>query len=342
MVVVFVRDAGQLGESGEEAEEIDRLVTDGAGLGAGGESWSAVFWDPDHEGHASDGAPGGEFLPVLFLAEVPAVVTPKDDDGIVGIGSILEGIENAAKHGVGKMDGGKVALNGLLPLTFITNVSEVAVRTGLFTGGGKVVEIVFAVAGRELDFFEREGFEVFFWNEPRLVRSVESAGEKEGGFLFDGELLGNPFRDFGITAKFFISGIERAPVGFDVLPRATAGEGKGAFFWVKGEGKGVFRFLFREVFVPRFCVDEVVKHFSGAAGAIAMVAKMLGDNFCVGEDLAHLLSVVVESGAMRREPGHDGGAGGIARSTRAMGICEKDPAGSESIKVGGDRLGVPA
>ncbi len=85
-----------------------------------------------------------------------------------------------------------------------------------------------------------------------------------------------------------------------------------------------------------------MEHLSRPDGAIAVIAKVLRDDFGVGENFAHVLSIVVEAGGMRREAGHDGGAGGIASRAGAMGIGEKNTAFGEAVEVGRDALVISA
>jgi len=74
--VVALGDTGEGDEGFEEVEGGDRLVTDAR----------VIFGDHNHKGDAGAGAPAGEFLPVFFFAEMPAVVGPEDDDGVVTAG----------------------------------------------------------------------------------------------------------------------------------------------------------------------------------------------------------------------------------------------------------------
>ena len=74
--VVALRDAGEGDEGLEEVEGGDRLVTDAR----------VIFGDLNHEGDTRAGAPAGEFLPVFFFSQMPTVVGPEDDDGVVASG----------------------------------------------------------------------------------------------------------------------------------------------------------------------------------------------------------------------------------------------------------------
>ena len=178
------------------------------------------------------------------------MVTPEDDDGVVCIGAFFEGVEDATEHGVGVVDGGEVALNAFFPLSFGGDVVEVAVVGVTFTAFGEVFEVVFFVAGGELDAVEGEGFEVFGGDEPWLMGPVDTAGEEEGLFVCFGELLTDVLGDEVVAAKVFVGGFDRAPVGVGILPRAAYGKAGGADGWVEGLGDGIFAFFGGVVFIP--------------------------------------------------------------------------------------------
>ena len=114
------RQTGEPGERGREAEQANGFGAN-AGARAGRQAESALGYAQD-ERHAGAHAPGGEFLPVLFFAEMPAVIGPERDDGVAGVGPLLQGIEYVAEHGVGKVNGGEVALHGGFPLLVLADV----------------------------------------------------------------------------------------------------------------------------------------------------------------------------------------------------------------------------
>ncbi len=156
---------------------------------------------------------------------MPAVVAPEHDDGVVAVRAVVECVEHAPEHGIGVVDGGEVGLDALFPLAVLLDVREVAVAGDALAFGGHVVEVVFLVSRRELDGFERKGFEILLRDKPRLVWAVDAAGEKEGFFVGALELLADPLRHQPVAAVFLIRDIERGPVGFTVLPRAADAAG---------------------------------------------------------------------------------------------------------------------
>ena len=249
------RQTGELGERGREAEQADGFVAD-AGARAGRQARGALGHAQD-ERHAGAHAPSGEFLPVLFFAEMPAVIGPERDDGVAGVGPFLQSIEHVAEHGVGKVNGGEVTLHGGFPLLVFADVGEVTIGPAAFAFGRQVVEVVGLVAGRQLDGVQRKRLEIFLGHEPRLVRAVDAAGEEERAVVLFGELLADPLGDEKVAAIFFVGGVQRRPVGLDVLPRLTR-NAHGPLLGIERAWEGIFGFLFREILVPRLGVDEVV------------------------------------------------------------------------------------
>ena len=123
--VGFLRQAAQVGERAEQIDQADRPVTHRASACALGQT-THPFRHADHERHTGAGAPAGELLPVLLLAEMPAVITPEHDDGVVALRTLFQRIKHAPEHGIGEMNGGEESLNAFLPLTLFLDVLEVA------------------------------------------------------------------------------------------------------------------------------------------------------------------------------------------------------------------------
>ena len=61
-----------------------------AGFGAFGEGNCGRGFDDERDAGAD--APSGVFLPMFFFAEVPAVIAGEDDDGVVFMRPVFEGI----------------------------------------------------------------------------------------------------------------------------------------------------------------------------------------------------------------------------------------------------------
>ena len=270
---------------------------------------------------------------MLFFAEMPAVIGPERDDGVAGVGPFLQSIEHVAEHGVGKVNGGEVTLHGRFPLLVLTDVGEVPVGPAAFAFGRQVVEVVGLVAGRQLDGVQRKRLEIFLRHEPGLVRAIDAAGKEEGAVMFFGELLADPLGDEMVAAIFLVCGIKRRPVSFDVLPRLTR-NAHGPLLGVERAWEGIFGFLFREIFVPRLGVDEVVQHLAGTAGPVPGAGEGLGQQLGLGQNFAHALVVGVQTGAVRGTAGENGRARGVAGGGRAMGVGEEYARGGQPIEVG--------
>jgi hypothetical protein len=88
-------EPAEVGEGGVDGEEF-------GGLGAALVLRQA--WHGDDEGDAGGAFPEGELGPAEFFAEVEAVVGVEDDDGVVGVGGGVEGVEEAAYLFVGPLD----------------------------------------------------------------------------------------------------------------------------------------------------------------------------------------------------------------------------------------------
>ena len=52
--------------------------------------------------------------PVAFLSVVIAMITPKDDDGVVIVRACFECIENSPHHRIGIADAGEVPVNRII------------------------------------------------------------------------------------------------------------------------------------------------------------------------------------------------------------------------------------
>ena len=140
----------------------------------------------------------GVFAPPAVIAEMPAVVAPQDDDGVVGRAALVERVEQAADLRVGVGDAGVVGVDEL----------GVAVgRQGAFgRNAGIAAQLapgVAGVAGGAFGFvLNRRGLElaavvevpVFFRGDEGQVRLMEADGNKKRfpmfGKFFD--LSGSP------------------------------------------------------------------------------------------------------------------------------------------------------
>ena len=125
------------------------------------------------------------------------------------------------------------------PLVVFLDMWEITVASDALAFGRDVIKIVFLVTGRKLDGIERKGFEIFFRHKPRLMRTIDPAGEKERFVVFFLKLFAYPFRNEIITAIRFVAEIKCGPVGLAVLPRATDGKTDRAILGIAGWRKRI-------------------------------------------------------------------------------------------------------
>ena len=171
------------------------------------------------------------------------------------------------------MDRGEIRLNALLPLAVVLDVREVAVAGNFLAHGRHIVEVAFLHTGRELDGFERERLEVLLRHEPRLVRTVDAAGQEERLVVLAGELFADPLCYEPVAAELLIGDIEGGPVGFRVLPWALTREIQRALRRVESARERIVVRFRREVIVPALRVDDVVQQLARACGPIAVARE---------------------------------------------------------------------
>ncbi len=105
--------------------------------------------------------------------------------------------------------------------------------------------------------------------------SIDTACQKERFVVLFPELFADPFRDEPIAAELLVRRIERSPVGFDILPRATARQTDRPLFRIQSTRKRIFRLFCRVIFIPRLCIDEVVQDLPGPASPVAVIGEEL-------------------------------------------------------------------
>lgn len=324
---------GELGELEEGGIEIDEF--DGAGgRGAGGDIGSG-----DDEGDAGGFFPEGSFFPVHFFADVEAVIRPEDDDGVIGVGALIEGVEEAADAVVGEGGAGEIRGDRFGPEAKAGDI-------GVVHGGGVEVAGELAAHGREVFEvagegggqgcgIERELVVEFLRGEEGEVGGDEAGGEEEGLVVGLLELIDHPIDDAAVVHFFGGEGD-----GTEVED-GRFGEAADAFGAddVAHPGPSVAG----AVFVPHaFFFLAAVEDFAGGEGAVSVVAKVFGDGDRVFDEGggAHVLFHVVDAVGEGVGPGEEAGAGGLADGGLAMGVGEIDAALGEAVHVGGLGLGM--
>ena len=174
------------------------------------------------------------------------------------------------------------------------------------------------------------------------MRPVDAAREEERVVVRALELLADPFRQEPVATELLVRHVERGPVGFVILPFASARQIHGALGRIeRARERIVLRFV-REVIIPRLRVDHVVEHLARAGGPVAIPRKVARHQLRIRQHLAHLLPVVVKPRAMRRQLAQDRRTRRIARRPDAIGVLEQHAARREPIKVWRLRLRMPA
>jgi len=98
-------EAAEVTEGGEEVSGFYDVLRAGAGLGD--------LWADDDEGGVEGFFKEGVFSPDGVLAEVPAVVSPEDDDGVIGETEVAEFLDDLSDLGISIADAGGVVLADL-------------------------------------------------------------------------------------------------------------------------------------------------------------------------------------------------------------------------------------
>jgi len=136
--------AGEDAEGGVDVEEFGGLVADALGDAGAGKD----------EGHAGAVVPEGIFSGDVLFSDVPSVVGPEDDDGVVGEAIAVDGVHDFANLGVHEGGAGEVAAGEIHPFVVILE----PLKTGLGEGPVQIpreARGVIAVAAfdeRELGF----------------------------------------------------------------------------------------------------------------------------------------------------------------------------------------------
>ena len=217
----------------EQAEQVYGCVAYLSGLSSTRQSRCRALGHTYNQRNSRNGPPWREFLPMFFLAKLPAVIRPQDHDRIFGIRSRLQRIEHSPQHCVCKVNGSQVALNSLLPLPLLLNMCEILVSRRPLPRFGDIVEIVFLIARRKLNRFQWKRFEILLGNEPRLMRSIKTTAKKKWFVVLPTKLITDPLTDRPIAPELLIRDIQCRPVCLDILPRPTPLEADGPFFRIE-------------------------------------------------------------------------------------------------------------
>ena len=312
-------EPAEIDQRGVDAHEIDGSFAEGVGFG---EAWG----DPN-QGCAGGFFPEREFAPVFLFAQVPAVVAPKDDDGVVLVGAFVEGGHQAADVHIGVGTGGEVSLDGLLPATGGKYGSVVARRLGhLDAAGWHVVEIMLDVRW-QLDLVEGEHVVVFPGHVPGHVRLVQAHGEKERFVMSFAQLFDAVIGDFPVVDVLVLAvdGGEFDAADAIALPWSRLGRTA----------------LVDHVIVP-FAASRVglVVNLAGTANVVASVAKGRGEHLFGRQHRAPVIVVLINACGAGAQAAHQRRAGRIADGRGAIAAGKPHTPRGQGIDIRSGRLGI--
>ena len=301
----WIFQASEVGECGVNVHELHDTRAGGAvSLHAGG---------ADDERRAGGLLEERALLPdAVVLAEVIAVVAPKDDDGVVGQLEFIQCGHQSADLRVDKRDGRVVGLQRLAQCEFI----QIIMRHGAVMckgGRGYVVSIALGRV-RQAHVLERIHREIFFGRHIRRVRAEETNAEEKRLVAFLRHELDRLGGDYAIGL---------------FLVRAVGGEPteRGADFSVRlgiederlvglVAPLGIHRLLPTGRIIKTIGTDAgrdvVMIDLSHTPGPPAVAHKRLRERHRLGHFVAEMPVEIVHLDGVRPQPGHHAGARGIA------------------------------
>ena len=241
--------------------------------------------------------PEGVFARDFLFAEMPAVIRPEHDHGIVLMSAFLKCIEDPSNLAVHKTDRREIGARNRAPLLLLfqpgkSNFGEVPMEIP-----GEERRVVAVV----VENWGEHGIVVRIEVKPLLggvegdVRQKESAGQEEGlVFRHVVELVNRPGRAFPV-ALFFVFMRKRSPIHQSMVSKRS---GDDFLCWV-GTATGP-RSPFMERIGTVFLSTRIaaVPDLAGGIGSVAMFGKPLGnrDRIAVFGERSHVRSQTVDSG----------------------------------------------
>ena len=279
------------------------------------------------------------------------MVGPEDDDGVLGVGAGIEGVEHAPDEGVGVAHAGEVAVEGLLDRPELDQALVDAGAVGLLSPDvfREVVEVV-RLVGWQLNFFAFVEVEIFLRAVVGEVRGVQSHREEEGLVPLFAQLVDRPLGPHGI-GEFLLAivgdgaELHEPAVGLG----GSGGALVGAVGLRVGEGDLVRPRVHRvpglplslgayTELVPSAHVDGpggVVKELAGAHGAVAGFLEAGLERAYPGV-VDEVEGAVVASGGGGELSGEYGGPRWGAEHARGVGVGKIHPAFCQAVDVRGD------
>ena len=153
------------------------------------------LWSYEHQRDVGSFLPQGELAPVALFAEMPAVITPQYDHGVVPVRAVIQGVDYATEHSVTEMDRRKISLHSLTPLIVLDDFGMVVIRFGHSDARRRdISEVVLFDLGK-LECFHWERLKILFRHVPRQVRPPKATSEKEWFVVLSLELADDPVGD---------------------------------------------------------------------------------------------------------------------------------------------------
>jgi len=290
---------------------------------------------------------------VSFFAEVPSVIGPEDDDGVLGRRACVQGVEDPAHEGISEGDAGEIVPDGDPPLAGLAEPCEVIRFTSseLAASFRNVLEVVREIFWYD-DAIEGIEVEVLLRNIPGKVRVEDATGEEERFVMSTlGEVLevidcvvgdqdiivdvlslrkDPPVRLFGIE---FDAGVrELAGTVFCGSPRIQMGTVSNPAVIIEEVALEVIPLA------GRIVAGGMMVDFSGAHGVVAIFAEVDRDGAELREVGFPPVLIVVDAGGGGEQSAHHGGPAGTAHRSTAMGIGESGASSRQAIEIGGVHL----
>ena len=119
-------------------------------------------------------------MQVILFAEMPAVVGPKDDDGVVRRRAGRERVEQAADKRVAVGNVCEIRLQQLAKLAFLRYELEVTtpIRRHALATGGNIIEVI-GFHHRQRDAIQRIHLKILSRRVKRQVRPINARSQKE-------------------------------------------------------------------------------------------------------------------------------------------------------------------
>lgn len=227
--VVGFFEAGKVAEGGEKVDGFDDGGANVAGF--------LDFGCDDDEGRAKGFFEEGMLAPDGVFTEVPAVITPDNDNGVFGKIEVVELFDDASDLGV--------CISHASGVVFANLEREGGICVGVFAPAVILHELTGSVpSGLAFRFFGVRsfgklgvfvGFEVFRGSTEGEMRTKDSGGEEEGFFVSSNEVellesLGNGDA-VGINFVASLEGLKEIHV-FGVLADLAIGESVHPAAWV--------------------------------------------------------------------------------------------------------------